>query len=78
MPLMQCFFVSLASNLTSEVYVCFHARVHLREDFLEVIADGRQDSSVGRVGSPVGPQGDVTEQPRLPLTPQLAQHVGAV
>lgn len=66
------------SELTSEIYVCFRARVHVCEDFLEVIADSCQDGSVGRVGSPVRPQGNVTEQPRLPLAPQLAQHVSAM
>lgn len=43
-----------------------------------MIADGGQNSSVGQVRLSVRAQGDVTEQPRLPLTPQLAQHIGAV
>lgn len=43
-----------------------------------MIADGRQYCSVRPEGSPVCAQGDVTEEARLPLTPQLAQHVGAV
>lgn len=66
------------SSLTSEIYVCLHARVHFREDLLKVITDGRQDGSVCQEGTPACPQGNVTEQARLTLTPQLAQHVGAV
>lgn len=73
-----CHFGLQVSGLTSEIYVCFHARVHFCEDFLEVIADSCQNGSVGRVGSPARPQDNVTEQPCLPLAPQLAQHVSAV
>lgn len=73
-----CFSSVILAVLTSEINVCFHVGVHFCEDFLEVIADGCQNSSVGQVGSPVCAQGNVTEQPRLPLTPQLAQHVSAV
>lgn len=66
------------SGLTCKIHICFRARVHFGEDFLEVIADSCQNGSVRRVGPPVGPQGDVTEQACLPLAPQLAQHVSAV
>lgn len=76
--LYYCHFDLQVSGLTSEIYICFHARVHLCEDFLEVIADSCQNGSVGRVWSPIRPQGNVTEHPRLPLASQLAQHVSAM
>lgn len=68
----------MSQDHTSKIYVCLHGHVHFCEDFLEVIADSRQNCSVGLEGSPTSAQGDVTEEPCLPLTPQLAQHVSAV
>lgn len=64
--------------LTGKIYVLFHARVHFCEDFLKVVTDCCQNGSVGREGPSVCAQRNVTEQPCLPLTPQLTQHLSTV
>ena len=70
--------IPFQGGLTGEVYVRLGVHVLLGEDLLEVLADGRQHGAVGREGAALGPQRDVTEQPRLPLALQPPQNLATV